>query len=138
MPDTETTLSKPIYHLVDTGTARNEALARERLDQKDLREAWDRIIDSYLIEWGRNPEAFDTEEIIPPSESVIHRACILAQQMRDAGLPPPLRVVPDGDGGVSFERQTGQRFESLDLSSEGTIELVTFEDCRIVSRISLV
>ena len=50
-------------------------------------------------------------------------------------MAAPLRVVPDGEGGISFERRDEIRFQSLDVLQDGSIELHTFRDCRLVSKV---
>ena len=82
------------------------------------------MIDDYLIEWG-------------PSEAIIRLAGQIAMVLRDNGAAAPLRVVPDGEGGISFERRSGDWFESLDILEGGSIELTTFKDCRLHSRVPL-
>lgn len=98
------------------------------------REAWNRFIDANLVEWGRNPQALEDEDFDPPSPEVIDRACDVAMRFRDRGEPPPTRVVPDGEGGISFERVDGKLSMSLNIHADQTVELLTFDDCRLRDR----
>ena len=95
---------------------------------------WQKFIDETLVEWGRNPAVLDDEEFQPPSARVIDLACEVATSLRDGGEVPPTRVVADGEGGVSFERVDGQTSVSLNIHPDATIEMLTFDDCRLRSR----
>jgi len=137
MLDTHATLSGPIDIAVKTEAAEDHTLASAQRDQEADRRGWQRVIDDYLVEWGRNPDQLEDEDLAAPSSKSLQFACNLAMDMRDQGLPAPLRVVPDGEGGVSFERRDGAWFQSLDVLEDGSIELVTFKDYRVVSRESI-
>ncbi|MCD4825082.1 MAG: hypothetical protein K8S55_10770 [Phycisphaerae bacterium] len=101
---------------------------------EENRDAWDRFIDDTLVEWGRNISILEDENFEPPSAEIINLACTVALDLRDAGGTPPTRIVPDGDGGISFERVDGTSFVSLDIYSDQSIEFLEFDDCRLVSR----
>lgn len=120
------TLSRELIDAVTTAGASEQSLASSEAN----REGWQRLIDDYLIEWGRDPSQLADEDLIPPSEDMIRYASRIAIALRNAGWPPPLRVVPDGEGGITFERRTGDVFESLEILANETIELSTFKDCR--------
>lgn len=101
------------------------------------REAWDELIDGFWIKWALNPLPEDAGDLAAPSPDAISAACRLAQSMRDQGLPPPLRIVPDGEGGVCLETGDADCFECVCISPEGTAEYRVFVDCRITQRRSL-
>jgi hypothetical protein len=129
------TVEEPIYTLkvppaVDTDASDKDASAHSVANY----EQWDQIIDAYLVEWGRDPSSLDDGEIIPPSVDTINKACQLAIHYRDNGAPPPLRVVPDADGGIAFERSDGSVFQSLYVLEDGEFELLTFRDCKLIDR----
>lgn len=134
--DSEITLSDAIESPERTGAADDEGLASADRDRDRQRERWQQMIDRYLVEWGRDPNQLEDEDegVVPPSKAIINRASQIAMNLRDAGWPGPLRVVPDGDGGISFERRTGAYFESLDILEDGSVELATFKDCRLQFR----
>jgi hypothetical protein len=108
------------------------AVAGRELDAN--RQAWQRFIDEKLIEWGRDPSLLDDESVIPPSRPSVDTAVWLAMRLRDAGEVPPLRVVPDGDGGIVFERWEGNLSESFEVSQHGGIEYVQCRDGRVEAR----
>ena len=119
---------------VPTGATCDDALASPPKPREKDRAGWQRIIDIHLIEWGRNPALFDPDEIVPPSAFIIDAACRVAMRLRDLGAACPLRVVPDGDGGIAFERRGDESFESLEITSDGRVELITFHKSKVVRR----
>jgi hypothetical protein len=94
--------------------------------------AWQKIIDNQLIEWGRGSVQFDEENFEAPTKISLKRANELATEFRNGCLPEPLRVVPDGEGGIVFERRSGRFFITIEFSSDGSIEQNIFDDCRLV------
>ena len=98
------------------------------------RVGWQKVIDDQLIEWGKDPSQFEDDGIEVPSGESIRRAYDVARRMHDAGVPPPLRVVPDGDGGITFERQDGPVFQTIEIADDGSVEGIVFENSRLVSR----
>lgn len=109
-----------------------ELIGRQQANK--VEQAWDRFIDRNLVEWGRNPSALEDEDFVPPALDVINLACKLAMALRDEGLAPPTMVVPDGEGGISFERVEGELSEYLNIHANQTVELLTFDDCRLRAR----
>lgn len=107
-------------------------------DQEErFKAAWQRLIDYKLIEWGCNPTVIEDDGIEPPDTDTIQRAVELAKRFRDESLPPPDNVVPDGDGGIVFERREGDVSEVLHVWDDGTQEYLRFHDSRLVERSSL-
>jgi len=101
------------------------------------RAGWERIINLYLIEWGRNPARLEEPDLLAPSLETIKNAGHIAMCLRDLGWSPPTRVVPDGEGGIAFELVASNYYQSLVVSANGGVELDTFRDCRFVSRVPL-
>lgn len=134
MHDGLATLHAQPFACVSTTAAHGSGLASEEQAAREDREAWQRIIDDFLIEWGKDPSTLDDEEIVPPSREIIHAASQVAIALRDGGEPAPLRVVPDGDGGIAFEYRSEGWFRSLSICEDGWIELVHLVDCQEVSR----
>ena len=58
-------------------------------------------------------------------------------ELRDAGCAAPFCVVPDGEGGIAFERRSGDFFHSLEILADGWIELSTFKNCRLQSKLRI-
>ena len=125
MTPTTTTqfLSPCVEEPVPTAAIRDAELASRPPSDSCLR-GWNRIIDDQLIQWGATGVEVPEDDFVEPSHEVIHFACSIAQRMRDGGLAPPLRVVPDGEGGISFERREQARFFSLNVHSDMSIEWI--------------
>ncbi len=60
-------LSGEFIDSVTTAGASEQSLASSEADQQANREGWQRLIDDYLIEWGRDPSQLADEDLIPPS-----------------------------------------------------------------------
>lgn len=100
--------------------------------------AWQRLIDEMLIEWGRHPEQFEDEDgYKAPSADNLVRATEFIAFCRDRGLTPPLRMAPDGEGGIVFEWYEGLTSRYVEVHADGSMEFIMFEDCKLVSRQSL-
>lgn len=134
MLDANIAISPELTNVITTKAAIPSELANEEEAVASARAIWDDLIDNKLIEWGRNPSALEDDDFVSPTSEVINEACALALEMRNANCPPPLRICPDGDGGICFERKVGKWFESLELSVDGKVELSTFYDCNLVRR----
>ena len=108
----------------------------------DLRELqsrnrpWDRVIEEKINLWKNNPAALAEEDFTPPTWVAIQLAHRFAIRMRDVGADPPLRVVPDGDGGIVFEKRTGTTVELVECTGEGVLEYIIVKDSRVTFRMS--
>jgi hypothetical protein len=131
--DSAAVLSGEPAPVFQTGSVRDPDLLAQEESQRN-RAAWDRFVDRTLVEWGRNPAALEDEGFIPPSYAAVSRACEVAMFLRDKGLPPPTKIVPDGEGGICFERAEGESSVSLNINADQTMELLTFDDCRLRAR----
>lgn len=122
---------------VPTAAATDETLATYDDAARERREAWRRVIDHKLIEWGRDPSQLEDDDLIPPTRTAIRAACEAASQLRADGRAAPNRVVPDGDGGIVFERWCGPLSESIEFLRDGEMELVVCLNHTVVSRVVL-
>jgi len=129
-----TGLAGTIVELVATRAVGDQALFSGR--GRDVAAGWNRVIDQ-LLDWFRNPQELADEGFLPPNKALIAKACDMAVDFRDEELAFPLRVIPDGDGGISLERRAGLCFETINFYDDGSVELLLFEDCKLVCRLSL-
>jgi hypothetical protein len=106
---------------------------RGRSERDQWRAAWERVIDQKLNDWASDPDQLADDGILPPSPQSIAMASQIARLMRARGFAPPTSVVPDGDGGISFERAHGRIFEKIEIEGS-SIEYLLFEDCRLCHR----
>lgn len=91
-------------------------------------------IDSQLSEWLNDPSQIVDSDALPPPRDLIRaaRAWIVALQWRQ--WPAPETVVPNGDGGLSFEFYTGDVYRDLEFCKNGGIWLTELRGGRFQRR----
>ncbi len=109
-------------------------VADRRTGAEAPRAVWRSMIEETLNAWQRNPGDFDDDGIRPPSPGIIELALRLASRLCERGSPPPTGIVPNGSGGITFERHHGSSLETFRVLADRSIELLVFDDCRLVSR----
>ncbi len=72
-------------------------------------------------------------EFVAPTEMICLTAVTLAAQLRDAGYASA-RVCPGGDGDICFEWYIGTKTVLVELLASNVIEIMVFENCKMVSR----
>lgn len=112
----------------------DQSLASRFRDRAASTDGWQQVIDEYLTPWILDPTSLEEEDLEPPSLEILRLACRVARYLRDENWVPPLRVVPDGEGGVAFEFRDGSCFYTLNVFPNRLGELITFDGCRLVSR----
>ena len=65
--------------------------------------SWDEAISRIDEYAGRPDDELDADGLMPPTMAAVAAARREAGVSRDRGDEPPLRVVPDGEGGIQFE-----------------------------------
>jgi hypothetical protein len=75
-----------------------------------------------LREWISTPPNWEDEGIKSPSEDILRLAIKLAPFL----YPEPMRVLPDGEGGVIFEHRADKLFTTWIISSTGKIKYEQF------------
>lgn len=128
------TLREDIAPFIPTGGADDRSLATIPQNREENRSGWQDVIDRYLVEWGRTMADLEDDGLIPPTRQAIDLASHLAMLFRDRGTPPPMRVVPNGDGGICFERWHGECFQTIEIRADMSVELITYKDAQLVSR----
>jgi len=131
--DSAAVLSGEQVPVFSTASVREGDLVRREQMERNRR-GWDGFIDRCLVEWGRDPGALADEGFAPPNLKAIDLACAIALALKDEGLAPPTRIVPDGEGGLCFEHVDGDWFVSLNIYADLTVELLDFNDCRLLTR----
>jgi hypothetical protein len=134
--DSPIVLSGQPTPMVRTPSVRDPDLIDSAETQANMM-GWTKFIDRTLVEWGRNPAGVVDDDQVPPTHEAIELSCQIAMKLRDAGAPPPTRIVPDGDGGICFERVEGRKSCSLRVYPDRTAELLAFDDCRLLTRVPL-
>ena len=126
----------PVVQANGNGTPAS-ADARNTDRTNEARNAWQRLIDEKLIEWGRHPEQFEDEDgYQAPAADVLAQATRLVGYCRDHGVPPPLRMAPDGEGGIIFDWKDADPPLHLiaHIHRDGVMEMLEFLDCKLVVR----
>ena len=136
MPTTKSSpfLSHPLTEPTNTNVDGVTLSSRGIGVQASNRDAWQKLIDYQLIEWGWNTEDFDDEGIEPPTRDTIQLAIALAEGLRDNGLIAPDSVVPDANGGLVFERRENDVAEVFHVWDDGTVEYQCFHGTRLIER----
>lgn len=100
---------------------------------------WQQIIDGPLTEWAKHPGEIDADDVVWPTEAAVEKATAIAILCRDTQRwPPPQRTVPNGEGGIVFERHFGPHvFETIEVDTDGGVEFVRFKDHRFQFRRTL-
>ena len=86
-------ISAPVRDLVGTSAASESPNTRDYGREDAFREAWRKIIDGRLIEWGCYPAKLADEGVDPPTAETLKLAIDLAGQLRGTGWLP--QTVPD-------------------------------------------
>ncbi|MEO1333925.1 MAG: hypothetical protein AAFV32_10450 [Myxococcota bacterium] len=76
---------------------------------------------------------WDEEDFLAPSASLLRTAVELAFWFRSQSFAEPLRVLPDGEGGIVFEREGPGLFESILVTDDLQIELRRFAQGRLLA-----
>ncbi len=129
-------LAAMVYR-VDSGTGVNWQAGAAQWSEQANSTAWQKVIDEKLIEWGRDRSLLEDDDLPAPSRSTIGLACEVAAVYRNAGSPPPQRVCADASGGIVFERATGHLFQAIHVRRDGRVELATFDNTRLRSRVRI-
>ena len=124
-----TTISEQPKDPFSDKSEKGTPISEQKERQVDV-DAWN-TIDGKLIEWGRDPSQLEDEDIIPPSSDAIASASKFACEFRDQGKPAPLRVVPNGDGGIVFRWEYGETSISVEIEADESKELRCFHNCRL-------
>lgn len=127
-------VSGKVNRFVDTGAADERSLGSIQPLAPQDQERWQAVIDHQLVEWGRDSSQLEDEGIVAPTAEIIGLACRLAALYRDTGMVAPTRVVPDGEGGIVFERRDGSAFQTIEIRADHTIEWCYFVNSRLVDR----
>ena len=123
-------ISSPITEPVKTCVDTESPAMSIRQGEEQYQQEWD-LIETKLIEWGRDPSQLDEEGTTTPSGDTIQLAIETASRMSRDRDPAPTRVVPDVHGAIVFELQGGNTFESVHVQPDGRIEHRFFVDHRL-------
>ena len=101
--------------------------------KSECRRKWDEVVDQFIVPWASGQIDIDGD-LIPPTASSVRVAAALAHRFRDAGEQPPTGVLPDGDGGIVFERRLGLASTQINVLHDGDVALVEYDVKGLVRR----
>lgn len=97
-----------------------------------------RSIEGRIAAWapteGEPDERIDEDGYRLPSRKAVALALEIVVRLRDGGVTCPEWVVQDGNGGIDFEWRGGNRAETLSMNADGEIELMRFENSKLIMR----
>lgn len=96
-------------------------------------EQWERV-ESQLVQWEQNPDELEDEGLEPPNPETVPLIRDVCQALRGISVDPPLRLVPNCDGGAVLEWRTAPFLWSVEVELDGTLELSVFRADRLVTR----
>ena len=125
---TETTLSGREQRPFVSGAAADASLVSSDASA----DGWLRCIQELRTWLKAIPRAWQTDGIEPPNRSTLNIAIEVAHASRRDGIPDPIRVLPDGEGGVIFERREGPVYETLTIAADGEALMEHYREGRLV------
>lgn len=90
---------------------------------------WDHALTT-LTRWLEHPGVLDDDGMDTPSRETILLARVLATQARTQGVPPPTRVMPNGEAGIALEWTIGQLRNLWEVNDQQQVEMSRFEGTR--------
>lgn len=100
----------------------------------EVRAVWQRLIDTTLMSWLRDPTQLQDDANDTPLPKIIRLSLDVAEKYMDAGFPAPDSIVPDPNGGIVFERSEADTSEAIHVWSDGTVDYMHFHRTRLVER----
>jgi hypothetical protein len=95
-------------------------------------ERWNRMLDEYLIQWGRRGGSLDEDGVCSPSGNTISDAYRLGCAFREQHLAPPTHIVAGADGEIIFEFKIDEEtFATCEVREDGSRELCLFAGGRV-------
>jgi hypothetical protein len=107
---------------------------------RQLDAEWESL-DSELADWVHDPGKLVDVGAIPPTRAIIRLARLWVQKLRyqklrdsDQSTKAPDSVVPDNFGGIALEWNSPGVFQTLNISREGTAEIVVLQHGKFAYR----
>ena len=94
---------------------------------------WDHF-EAQLVRWEQDPGELEDDGLEPPDRETIPLIREVARALRDLGVEPPLRIVPNSEAGAVFEWRTTPFLWSVEVERDGSLELSVFRAGRLVTR----
>ncbi len=94
---------------------------------------WGRI-EVQLQEWEQHRKTLDDDDLDLPSQATIQLIRDVCLALSQHAVDPPLRLVPNLDGGAAFEWRASPYLWSVEVERDGALESSVFREGRLVSR----
>jgi hypothetical protein len=124
LPNWASTDVRPQFRVVPLNLVEEDLAAQDE---------WDQTL-AKLKRWLDDPGALEDDCVDAPSRETVQLACVLAAQARKQGMPPPTRVMPNGEAGVALEWVVGQSRNLWEIDDRQRLEMARFEGTRCASR----
>lgn len=98
-----------------------------------VQDGWDCALTT-LSCWFDDPDVLADEGMDAPSRETLRLARVLAAQARTQGMPPPTRVMPNGEAGIALEWIAGQLRNLWEINAHQQVEMSRFEGAHRASR----
>ena len=125
-----------VFALLTEGRNREgeSALATIQPENEKCSNRWQKWINDTLNTWQSNPTQLEDDGLEAPSLEVIHFTQQIATRLRDADWPAPLRIVPNGEGGILFEWRSIPDFFTLEIEEDLSVEWIVYHDSQVQHR----
>lgn len=134
MGSSEAVATRPTVGRSHHDAASDASLVADRTPVAANRRGWQRTLDDCLIPWCMGGFADFEPGLKPPTRDVLIAAIKLAELFSEQGLLPPSRVVPNGEGGLVFERFSYPNvYQVLEIHEDLHREVRTFRDSVLVA-----
>ena len=132
---TSRTLSPMPIIYPSTTAAIEETMSGSAESEKNCAAGWQTIVNDLLTWWVNGTPDISDEDLEPPTKAAIDLAIKIATSLsHEKNVAPPLRVVPNGEGGLIFERWADRVFERFELRRELTLEYAVFKNNALIHR----
>ncbi len=115
---------------IPTGALEDAGLMIADPKQAANRETWRQVTEKVsMMRFIAFPD-LEAEGLLPPVARAIEEALTVVGIITKIGtFPPPSRVLPNGEGGIVFERweREAARLERIEVSGNGRVELSLFD-----------
>jgi hypothetical protein len=127
----EVTMTPAPAPLVPTGALEDAGLMAIDPSQAGNRQAWRLMSERVsMMRFVIFPD-LEAEGLTPPCLAAVDEALRLVSAMSKMGaFPPPSRVIPNGEGGIVFERWTGGDLDRIEVFANRQVYLSQFEGGR--------
>lgn len=101
---------------------------------EEERMKWETVVGGVLDSWIEDPGLLLDGEIDPPDPILIRDVRKLSSEIHRSRLPVPDHVLPNGDSGIVFEWDDGNKYVSLEFRKDFSIEILISDGDQLFRR----